>query len=333
MRFNNNLKTNIHVLYRSMLSRMLGVHKAVSASWSITARCNLKCGHCGVFFDDCYEMNTCESLRIVELLSDIGVGWVFISGGEPLLRDDLSIIIQALKSRNVRVGLSTNGLLLSERIHSLKNLDKVYFSFDGPEKFHDSLRGKGAYESLMKSIEAAKKYNIKMHLTCVLLKDNLEHIDFILDKAEELRLPLSVQPGRLNRLGADKKNNYAPIVEDYKKTIDYLIKRKKSGYKWLFNTISGLRHLRSWPHSVCLPCVAGKLHFYITPSGHMRSCRNYPIYENNSQNEFCGIIKSEYRKVKPANCDKCWCGEIVEFNKAYNLEIPSVVTLLKGNIS
>ncbi len=322
----------IKSLKKIFLSKSIGSHNIVTASWIVTSRCNLSCPHCGVYLKEEKELDTNGSIRLIDFLHSKKIGWVFISGGEPLIREDIGLLIDSLKKRGVGAGISSNGTLLSERIKELKNSDKIILSLDGPPEIHDLIRGEGTYRALMRGVASAKKMGISLNFTYVLLKDNcnIKSIDFILDKSRELKIPLSVQPGRLNRLDSGEKNYSAPDEDEYKKIIDYLIERKKSGYRWLFNSIPGLKFLRQWPKPRRIPCVAGKLHMNITPGGFMRSCLVYsPGYVKENESRVCSDFEKEFAALPRGGCSDCWCAEFVEFNKAYNMRPASALTVLK----
>jgi len=106
---------------------------------SVTDRCNLRCLYCmpkeGVGWiphDDVLRFE--EVLRISRILSGMGIKSVRVTGGEPLLRRGLADLIGGLKTVNGinRVGLTTNGVLLEDRLESLSKagLDSVNISID-----------------------------------------------------------------------------------------------------------------------------------------------------------------------------------------------------------
>ncbi|NYT18697.1 MAG: radical SAM protein, partial [Methanosarcinales archaeon] len=114
---------------------------------SLTNRCNLDCIYCHSEGD---EGSTNE--MTVEMISDIvttaakfGVNKVKFSGGEPLVRKDFEDILRSLPELK-DVSVTTNGVLLKERAHSLKEagLDRVNVSLDtlDPEKYAFITHGK-----------------------------------------------------------------------------------------------------------------------------------------------------------------------------------------------
>ncbi|MDI9644853.1 MAG: GTP 3',8-cyclase MoaA, partial [Candidatus Verstraetearchaeota archaeon] len=89
---------------------------------SLTQRCNLNCLYChheGELSSSA-EMTTEEVVRVIRVARDLGVRRVKFTGGEPLLRSDLEVIISSSWSLGLEdVSVTTNGQLLEERASSL----------------------------------------------------------------------------------------------------------------------------------------------------------------------------------------------------------------------
>ena len=88
-------------------------------AWNLTRRCNLQCAHCyiaaGPHESATTELATAECLRIVdELLVVSPAPMLILSGGEPLLRDDLTKIAAYASQRGATVVVGTNGTLLTD---------------------------------------------------------------------------------------------------------------------------------------------------------------------------------------------------------------------------
>ncbi|MCK4627747.1 MAG: radical SAM protein, partial [Sedimentisphaerales bacterium] len=83
--------------------------------WNITRRCNLSCVHCYSQSENRNyqgELTTDQGLALLDDLAQFGVPVVLFSGGEPLLRDDLCILIEHARSLGLRTVISTNGTLI-----------------------------------------------------------------------------------------------------------------------------------------------------------------------------------------------------------------------------
>ena len=117
-----------------------------NAVWEITQACNMRCLHCGSYATGKREgeLTTEEALDLCDQLGDIGLEYITISGGEPLLRPDWNLIVERLIKNKVRVSIITNGYYI------LKNRKKFYpfkhymghiaVSIDGLRETHDYIR-------------------------------------------------------------------------------------------------------------------------------------------------------------------------------------------------
>jgi len=102
---------------------------------SITNRCNADCFYChhdGIIPQE-YEMTSDEIYRISKVAKDIGIRKIRLSGGEPLIRNDIIEIVQKISSINFKdIAITTNGILLEKYAQKLVDagLDRVNVSFD-----------------------------------------------------------------------------------------------------------------------------------------------------------------------------------------------------------
>ena len=107
----------------------------ISLRISITNRCNVRCFYChhdGIVPEN-YEMTSNEMERIVKVAKEIGIEKIRLSGGEPLIRDDIVDIVAKISSVGFRdISLTTNGVLLSRYAEALykAGLTRVNVSFD-----------------------------------------------------------------------------------------------------------------------------------------------------------------------------------------------------------
>ena len=72
----------------------------------------------------------------------LGVEWVVLSGGEPLMHSDLFRLCRMLRAMGIRITLLSSGLLLKRNARAIvEHVDEVIVSLDGPEAVHDAIRG------------------------------------------------------------------------------------------------------------------------------------------------------------------------------------------------
>lgn len=132
---------------------------------SITDKCNLRCVYCmpekGIKpFAQTEVLTDDEIVRFVRIAREHGLRKVRITGGEPLIRKNITGLITSIKKAGIReLGLTTNGIKLSEQAHELKKagLDRVNISLDtlNPERYRNITKG-GDIDLVLESIKAAE---------------------------------------------------------------------------------------------------------------------------------------------------------------------------------
>jgi Fe-coproporphyrin III synthase len=128
----------------------------------VYSRCNCRCMMCDIWKRDAARALTFEDLsRQFPAIERLGVQWVVLTGGEPLMHPDLFRLCDALRSRGIRITLLTTGLLLERYAEQVTaKIDDVIISLDGPREIHNSIRGvKNAFDLLASGIRAIRKHH------------------------------------------------------------------------------------------------------------------------------------------------------------------------------
>lgn len=157
--------------------------------WEITSKCNMNCIHCG---SDCKyqnnpdELTTEECIRVIEDLKSLGCELVFLSGGEPLLRKDIDIIIDNITKKGMKVAIVSNGYLVNKKsIEMLKKYPIIAYgiSVDAADAYiHDYIRGKrGAFSHVINAIKLLNKNNILPSIVTTIHKLNYDQLPKIRD--------------------------------------------------------------------------------------------------------------------------------------------------------
>ncbi len=192
---------------------------------SVTDRCNFRCVYC--MPEDGYPVSPKEELltyeeilRVVKIASELGIRKVRLTGGEPLIRKDLPLLIKEIKEQTKTEDLSctTNGFLLPEMAHSLKEagLDRVNISLDtlDKEKFVKIAR-RGNLDKVLDGIKAAEDVGLDpIKINCVLMKgfNDDEVVDFAkmsVEKNYHIRF-IELMPIRWNM---DDTDSFTPLSE------------------------------------------------------------------------------------------------------------------------
>lgn len=164
--------------------------------WHITDRCNLRCTHC---YQEDYSGSNELGLDGLKQVADEIIrtlskwnkkGDIAITGGEPLLKEEMFPLIHYLESADEISSLDilSNGTLISDKIlaqiQELTKLRCVQLSMEGasPES-NDAIRGKGTFQKVMKAIRLLRSGGVKTNIMFTLQRRNLGDIPSLIDLA------------------------------------------------------------------------------------------------------------------------------------------------------
>ena len=164
--------------------------------WNVTRRCNLKCVHCYAHAREEEfkgELSTQEGKAVLDDLAEFGAPVVLFSGGEPLVRPDLTELADYAVRKGMRAVISTNGTLITPRVAAeLKKIGLSYvgISLDGLDEVNDRFRGvNGAFKKAMDGITACREAGIKVGLRFTMNRLNVREIPGIFDLLEKHEIP------------------------------------------------------------------------------------------------------------------------------------------------
>ncbi len=158
-------------------------------AWEVTRRCNLNCVHCRAAADRGPYPGELEGLKGMEILGQIarlGKSVVILTGGEPLLREDIFDLARYGTEQGLRMVMATNGTLLTpeiaERMRS-SGIQRVSISLDGATaEEHDRFRQvQGAYQAALKGIEILKRAGVEFQVNTTVTKHNYRGCREMLD--------------------------------------------------------------------------------------------------------------------------------------------------------
>jgi pyrroloquinoline quinone biosynthesis protein E len=159
----------------------------------VTYKCPLHCVFCYNPVDYTRygeELSTDDWLRVLRQGRELGATQLGFSGGEPLVRDDLEIMVTEARKLGYYSNLITSGVGLNEkRIAAFKEggLDHIQLSFqDSTREMNDFLSSTKTFELKQKVAKLIKKYDYPMVLNCVLHRHNIDHVQQILEMAESM---------------------------------------------------------------------------------------------------------------------------------------------------
>ncbi len=156
--------------------------------WNLIRRCNLNCRHCystSADKDFAGELTTADAFAVMADLRAYGVPALILSGGEPLMRPDISPLAERAKALGFYVALSTNGTLIdADRVPSIRaaGFDYLGISLDGLEGTHDRFRRRpGAFRESLRGLRLCRDAGIRVGVRFTLTRDNAADLPGLLD--------------------------------------------------------------------------------------------------------------------------------------------------------
>jgi radical SAM protein with 4Fe4S-binding SPASM domain len=156
-------------------------------AWEVTRSCNLACGHCrasslrGPYAG---ELGTEACLRLLESIAAFAKPVIILTGGEPLLREDIFALASHGDRLGLRMVMATNGTLVTAEVaRKLKaaGIRRVSISLDGPDEAgHDAFRGvPGAFAGALEGIGALRSEGLEFQINTTITQANLPQLSRI----------------------------------------------------------------------------------------------------------------------------------------------------------
>ncbi len=163
-------------------------------AWEITRRCGLKCRHCrGAARDRDYagEFSTAECLRTIDAIVRVATPMIILTGGEPLMRDDVCDVAAYATRCGCRVVLATCGHRLTPRLVAALQESGVLamsVSLDGVSaQAHDAFRGvPGAYEKTLEGVRCLREAGMPFQINVTVSSLTVNDLPRMLEQAVEL---------------------------------------------------------------------------------------------------------------------------------------------------
>lgn len=306
--------------------KYLGKRVPLSVSWAVSRRCNYRCKYCAIWRTSTEELDTKNICKIIAEMADSGVKKISFTGGEPLLREDIGIIIDYAHQKNIPVNLNSNGSLIRQRISELKKISMLTLSLEGPEEIHDSLRQKGSFKNVIEAMDIALKNNIKVVLSTTLNTLNLNHIEYLLELSRCYNVKIQFQPSVRKILGGEGYNPVSIYSEEYNKIMKRIIDMKRGKHKKIIkNSLAGLIHLSQWPNLKKIKCASGLITCRIEPNGDVLHCeRIHRQRINPPLNCIKNGFKNAFYGLPIIFCKDCCCALRVEASYISQLNISTL---------
>ena len=272
----------------SIAARSLASGKPHHAQWLVTRKCNYQCLSCNVWKEqDPRELTTDEIKKGLDILKDLGIVELVISGGDPLLRDDIGEIVDYASKLFVTT-VYDNGSLALQKIDVLRRADFVAISIDSlDEAKNDYIKAvPGAWKNAVQAVETLHKEGINVSVTPTISQKNLYEIVDITNYFTGKGIPVwyclysfdsSVDINQLFRIG---KANEEFVITDKQAMVNLcnqLIEMKKKNKKILMTDklLEALRGLYEEDIKRTWKCQALNNFLVIDHMGRIAGCHSH----------------------------------------------------------
>lgn len=278
---------------------------------SVTDRCNLRCVYCmpsdGIELKPHSEILSFEEItKLAKLFAELGVTKIRITGGEPLVRKNLSSLILSLKKIEgiKNVGITTNGILLKNYVNDLKSagLDGVNISLDtlSKDKFR-RITLRDNFDDVLSGINTALHAGISpVKLNVVVMggindDEILDFVEFVKDKNLELRF-IEYMPFKSNGWTNARFLPYSQMINliSSKYTLTPIENSESVAKNYTIKEFKGrIGFITSITEHFCSDCRRLRL----TADGWLKTCLFFPAEKNLKELIRSNTSDSELKKV------------------------------------
>jgi len=298
-------------LLAEMNQKALGLGIPLSVHLDITYRCNERCVHCYLDHDDHGEMTTVEINDILDQLSEAGVFFLTLSGGEVLMRRDFFDILGHARRLLFNVKVKTNGVMIREaqakRMRTL-GVEQVQISvYSHRPEVHDGItKLPGSLKRTIEAIRFLKSQGLKVVIANVLMTGNLFDGAGVMALAKELGVPYTLDPTITPKMDGD--------------TSILALRIPGSELKQVFRSQELVGNVEEFcappppPGEDIMdgyPCSAGHTACYITPYADVFPCVQFPLPSGNLRRQkFAEIWRNspqlnEVRSIRARDLPTC----------------------------
>ncbi len=308
----------------------------------VTSRCPCRCETClwrGLVDE---ELSAGQIEQVYRDAASVGIVINSVWGGEPLVRPDLSAILQASCEAGLLTILITNGLWFNQRFEELVPwLDGVIFSLDHPSTEHDEMRGMpGLFEAVGKAIDRLKDRSAgpRVFVNSVISRLNHDAMVDVAKWAKGASVPIYFNPievGLLGRPGSDKAKQSLAVGDDaLSKLMRHLISLKARGYP----ICNSYTHLRGFiggkrPYR----CHARKVCIELRPNGDLMDCldRFRPVANVRDVRLRDLLARPEIRRrrLRQVDCHACNNANVIDTSHIWEFQLESILSLFRVYLS
>lgn len=311
--------------------------------WETTTACNLKCIHCRACPVDARppdDLATDEAMALIDRIAEFAKPVLVLSGGEPLVRDDILDIAAYGVQKGLKLALATNGTLvtplLADQIRD-SGIQRVSISIDGPDaSSHDAFRRvQGAFDAAWQGVENLKRSGVPFQINTTVTKHNIEKIPDILRMAIDrgavaLHMFLLVPAGCGKEIADDEMID----PQEYERVLNWFYDRSKDAgiqlkatcaphYFRIMRQRARAEGIKITPEThgfeaMTKGCLAGSAVCFVSHAGEVYPCGYLPVSAGNVRTQGFAEIWQDapvFRDLRDEDNLRGKCG-VCEFRRA-----------------
>lgn len=255
-----------------------------SVFFEITHRCNLRCRHCYVVPElGRRELTTSEVKSIFDQLVDAGCLHVTLTGGEPLVREDIFSLIDYARRIGLFIHLFTNATLITPPIaDKLKEFQlislEISFHSLKKERFDWFTQDSGSFDKVMRAIELLRERKLKLALKINITKANLDEIENLKGFVKDLEVIPEWTTILMPRSDGSKDNLTLRLEPEEVLKVDKMVFPESidRGDSPPEKTWEDEEPTRNCMKGRLFQCGAGKKGLAVSPYGELKPCLELP---------------------------------------------------------
>lgn len=315
-----NLNDFFYLAARYVISRLRHDRFPVQMHIRVIDRCNLHCKYC---FGDYPVRNIPAPTKdqlfdLLDGLGKMGTRRVTLTGGEPLLRDDIVEIVLRARRNRIEPSLTTNGLLIDRHQDVLKYLNLLTVSVDGNRKTHDTFRGEGSWDGAIHAVALARSLGTPVQLLCTVSRITSSGLEDVYKIAERYNcgVTFDLMAPLYNTDETWEIRDEAASDKQIRNLLGSLIKNFNP--RSVFSS-QVLRYILNWPFDYeryrifrgqvpgnfkPIQCAAGRYFGIVETNGDLYPCCRIGS-EYSPTNVYQLGIEEAWRRMSPHNCAAC----------------------------
>ena len=271
------------------------------------------------------ELTTSEWLATIDAIADLGGQVIVMTGGEPLVRPDLPVLLHRAAHHGLWVEVETNGYRYPDLADELGGIDRLVVALEGEPTVHNLLREPGSFDQALAAVELARSRDTQVSTVTTLTSQNLDSWRYILDLAERMGFDASF---RLVRDVPDLR----PDPHALRRTLRAILDARRSGRPVGLGekTLLGLlawgdldRPTTEYPASDQL-CMAGQTHCLVDADGSVHACSQWVVAPKAGEVRAAGFAAA-FEQLGDHACQACAVPELNDQNHLCNLNIPTIL--------